>query len=137
MPDPHNKESIVPVYTESLQNIEGVTYEKTMTHYFGVGEHCGSTQLNMHIAYLEAGRETRAHFHIRSDIAQYVIEGECTLVTWDQDFNRTERVIRKGDFSFIPRGTIHKDINNSGARFGLIAAYKVYVEPPVKERGIK
>ncbi len=143
MADPHKKESTVPACVISMKDLEGVSYEESMTHFFGVGENCGSTQINMHVAYMESGEQSRAHFHIRSDIAFYVIEGECTQVFWDQDFNRIERTIRKGDFVFVPRGTIHKNINNSGARFGLCAAYnnvgtgpetlKVCAEPPLQE----
>jgi len=143
MSDPHHKEATIKAYVTSLDDVRGESYETTMSHHFGIGAHCGSTDLNMHVAYLEPGRETRAHFHLRSDIAMLVLEGESTLVTWDQNFNRTERTIKKGDFVFIPRGVIHKDINRSGARFGLVACYnhvgtgpeslKIYVEPPLGE----
>lgn len=142
MPDPHKKESTTDVYFASLADVEASSYETTMSHHFGVGEHCGSTDLNMHVAYLEPGEQTRAHYHLRSDIALYVIEGESTMITWNQNHERTERIIKQGDFGFIPRGTIHKDINNSGARFGLVAAYnnvgtgpetlKVYAEDPLQ-----
>lgn len=143
MPDPHKKESTTSACVISLKDLKRTQYEGKMDHFFGIGENCGSTQLNMLCAFMESGEESRAHFHIRSDIAWFVIEGECTHVTWDQDFNRSERTIRKGDFVFVPRGTVHKDINNSGARFGLVSAYnnvgtgpetlKVYVEPPIKK----
>lgn len=139
MPDPHHKEAAAQPYFQSLGDVERTSYETTMDHFFGVGAHCGSHDLNMHVAYLDPGESTRAHYHLRSDIAFYVIEGESTMITWNQDHEPQERVLRQGDFGFIPRGVIHKDINNSGARFGLVAAYnnvgtgpetlKFYVEP--------
>ncbi len=144
MADPHKKEALTPAFFTSMDELEAASYETTMAHYFGVGEHCGSTDLNMHVAYLDPGEETRAHYHIRSDIALFVIEGESVMITWDQNHVATEHHLKKGDFAFIPRGTIHKDINTSSARFGLVAAYnnvgtgpetlKVYVEEPIKAK---
>lgn len=141
MRDTHDQESTVEPYFTSLADLEAASYETTMSHFFGVGAHCGSRQLNMHVAYLEPGQQTRAHFHLRSDIALYVIEGESRMITWNQNYERVERVIKKGDFGFIPRGTIHKDINHTTERFGLVAAYnnvgtgpetlKIYVEDPL------
>lgn len=141
MPDPHQKEALTPPHFTSLSELESASYETTMKHYFGVGEWCGSTDVNMHVAYLDPGEETRAHYHVRADIALFVIEGESTMITWDQNHVPTEHHLKQGDFGFIPRGTIHKDINKTGARFGLVAAYnnvgtgpeslKVYVEAPV------
>lgn len=139
--DPHQKESLTPPHFTSLASVEAASYETTMKHYFGVGSWCGSTDLNMHLAELAPGQQTRAHYHVRADIALYVIEGESEMITWDQDYQPTTTVLRAGDFAFIPRGTIHKDVNNTDKVFRLVAAYnnvgtgpetlKVYVEPPI------
>lgn len=138
MPDPHKPEAMTQAFFTSLAELEITAYEENLTHRFGVGSFCGSTDLNMHVAFIEPGNESRAHFHLRSDIALFVLEGESTMITWNQDYERTERILKKGDFAFIPRGVIHKDVNHTDERFTLIACYnnvgtgpeslKVYVE---------
>ena len=99
-------------------------YEPTMEHRFGIGEHCGSHELNIHTAYLEPGASTRAHYHIYSDLGAFVLEGGCTVVTWDKEHKREERSISAGDFVYVPRGVTHKMVNKSAdTRFGLVASY--------------
>ena len=86
MRDPHQKEHMTAPHFTSLSELQAESYETTMKHYFGVGEWCGSTDVNMHVAYLDPGEETRAHFHLRADIALFVIEGESTMITYDQNY---------------------------------------------------
>ena len=88
-------------------------YEATMPHGFGIGTQTGSKTLNVHTAYLEPGQATRAHFHLYSDGACYVLEGEILLVTYNENYEKLEQVVRAGDFIYIPRGVIHKFINRS------------------------
>jgi uncharacterized RmlC-like cupin family protein len=120
-------------------------YEATMPHGFGIGTQTGSKTLNVHTAYLEPGQATRAHFHLYSDGACYVLEGEILLVTYNENYEKLEQEVRAGDFIYIPRGVIHKFINRSETkRFANIGIYndgvyaddgtplhKYYVEPPL------
>lgn len=140
MPDPHDRESTTPVYFTSLDEIKSTSYEQNLTHYFGIGAHCGSTDINMHVAHLPAGKRGRAHFHLRSDIALFVLDGEATMITWNQNYEKNERIVKKGDFVFVPRGTLHNEYNHTDEEFVLIACYnnvgtgpeslKIYVEEP-------
>jgi uncharacterized RmlC-like cupin family protein len=99
-------------------------YEPTMEHRFGIDSSCGSTELNMHTAYLEPGAATRAHFHVKSDAGIFILEGEGTWLMRDQNNVTQEIVSRPGDYVFIPRGVIHKVVNRSPhQRFALVAAY--------------
>ncbi len=120
-------------------------YEATMPHGFGIGTQTGSPRLNVHTAYLEPGQATRAHFHLHSDGACYVLEGQITLVTYTENYEKLEQKVAAGDFIYIPRGVIHKFINTSTSeRFANIGIYndgvyaddgtplgKFYVEPPL------
>ena len=120
-------------------------YEATMPHGFGIGTQTGSARLNVHTAYLEPGQATRAHFHLYSDAASYILEGELLLLTWNENYEKLEQEVNAGDFLYIPRGVIHKFINRSATkRFANIGIYndgiyaedgtplgKFYVEPPL------
>ena len=122
-----------------------VRYEATMPHAFGIGTHVGSQKLNVHLAYLEPGQATRAHYHLHSDASSYVLEGEATLITYDENYDKTVQHLGAGDFTYVPRGVIHKYINESATtRFAQIGIYndgiyaedgmplgKFYVEPPL------
>lgn len=133
------------VVTRSKDVQAGSTYEATMPHAFGVGTHTGSMKLNVHTAYLEPGQATRAHYHLFSDGACYVLEGELLLVTYNENYEKSEQEVDAGDFIYIPRGVIHKFINRSDTkRFANIGIYndgeyaedgtpkgKFYVEPPL------
>lgn len=121
------------------------TYEATMPHRFGIGIHNGSPRLNVHTAYLEPGMETRAHYHVYSDGAGYLVQGEVTVVSWTHDYERVEYKLSAGDFTFTPRGFVHKMINESKTETAVVLGIyndgeydedglplgKFYVEPPL------
>ncbi|SFP20435.1 Cupin domain-containing protein [Actinomadura madurae] len=140
-----NPDAAGVVVVRSADVARETDYEATMPHEFGIGPHTGSARLNVHAAYLPPGARTRAHYHLHSDAAGYVLEGRLRLVTWNEDYERLEQEVSAGDYLYVPRGVIHQFVNASDTeRFGVLGIYndglydgngrpagKFYTEPPL------
>jgi oxalate decarboxylase/phosphoglucose isomerase-like protein (cupin superfamily) len=91
------------------EDVEGDTeYEPGMEHFFGIGNHCGANDITMTYGTLEQGDETRAHYHVKSDLALYILSGTMRMTAWDRDFNTTTAEFSADSFCYVPEGEIHQ-----------------------------
>lgn len=68
--------------------------------------------------HVPAGNGPPLHLHDDADESFYVLEGEFEVVAGDDRF-----VISKGDFAFIPRGTLHIWKNNTDQPARMLRIY--------------
>ncbi len=119
------------------------TYERSMQHFFGVGKHAGAHELTMTYGTLKPAARTRAHYHLKSDLALYILAGRAKMVTYDENYSRREALLEADTFCFVPRGQIHVMENMSEEEpVVVIACYnhagsgrdtgKVFVEPELE-----
>lgn len=106
-----------------LADVSGIDYEQDMNHMFGVDENCGSHHMTMHVVDLAPGGITRRHFHLNADAASFVVSGEATVRTWDENFDMTEAVVRPGDFIYTPRGVAHQFENHGTETQRMVVSY--------------
>ncbi len=91
---------------DATEGRTGVTYAAGIS-----AASAGASGLCLQLASLPPGARARAHRHDDHESATYVIEGE--MVMWFGEQLEHTRVVRPGDFVYIPVGVPHLVMNGS------------------------
>jgi len=119
-------------------------YEKQLDHHFGINKMtCDSESLSMTFVRIKSGHKARAHFHLNSELGQYIIKGKGKYHFYPGVEGEEESYdIYPGCFIYVPKGCIHVIENTGDEDIESIAAYgeantgqatlKIYTESPIE-----
>ena len=119
-------------------------YEKQLDHHFGINKMtCDSESLSMTFVRIKPGHKARAHFHLNSELGQYIIKGKGKYHFYPGVEGEEESYdIYPGCFIYVPKGCIHVIENTGDEDIESIAAYgeantgqatlKIYAESPIE-----
>ena len=119
-------------------------YEEQLDHHFGINKFtCGSESLSMSFVRIKPGKKARAHFHLNSELGQYIIKGRGKYHFYPGVEGEAEsHDIYPGCFIYVPKGCIHVIENTGDEDIESIAAYgeantgnatlKIFTESPLE-----
>jgi uncharacterized RmlC-like cupin family protein len=91
---------------EKYQGIQALSYTPGIS-----AESVGARAINLQIVTFPPNSRAKAHLHAAHETAAYVIRGEIELHYGDQ--LEHHKVVRAGDFLYIPAGIPHLPFNTS------------------------